>query len=92
MNTEEAIVVAQDALIWLAGRPDDLARFLELGGARRSEVLERSAEPEFLGFVLDFLLENDALVHAFSAAVDVLPDTPAQARAALPGGVVLDWT
>jgi hypothetical protein len=55
-------------------------------------VLERSADPEFLGFVLDFLLESDALVHAFSAAVDVLPDTPARARAALPGGVVPDWT
>jgi Protein of unknown function (DUF3572) len=92
MQTAEAIEIARDALIWLAGRPDDLERFLELGGARRGEVLERCDEPEFLGFVLDFLLESEDAVLAFAAAADLPPGAPKLAREALPGGELPEWT
>jgi hypothetical protein len=92
MQTEEALEIAQDALIWLAARPDDLARFLAFGGARQDEIRGRSDDPEFLGFVLDFLLESDTVVQAFTAAADLPSDAPLRARAILPGGSVPDWT
>jgi hypothetical protein len=90
--TTEATEIAQDALIWLAGRPDELARFLALSGARTGDLHRGAEDPEFLGFVLDFLLESDALVLAFAAAADLPLDAPARARAVLPGGWVPDWT
>ena len=33
MNAERAAALATDALIWLAGRPEDIARFLAATGA-----------------------------------------------------------
>jgi len=92
MQTVRAIGIAQEALVWLAGRPEDLARFLAASGAGPAELRGRSADPEFLGFVLDFLLEGDAAVLAFAAAAGLPPDAPGRARAALPGGNAPDWT
>ena len=92
MKTAQAVGIAQDALIWLAGRPDDLGRFLAFGGAGAADLRGRSADPELLGFVLDFLLESDARTLAFTSAADLPPDAPARARAALPGGDAPNWT
>jgi hypothetical protein len=49
-------------------------------------------DPEFLGFVLDFLLGSDDLVRGFAAEAGIRPEEPMRARAALPGGAVPDWT
>ena len=50
------------------------------------------ADPEFLGFVLDYLLQSDALVLAFAQDASLPPERVARARAALPGGYAPDWT
>lgn len=92
MKQEQAVALAQDALIWLAGRSEALEGLLAASGAAPAEVRARAADPEFLGFVLDHLLQSDALVLAFARDAGVSPDSPMRARAALPGGYARDWT
>lgn len=92
MNAEAAASMAQDALIWLAGQPDLLGQFLSATGAEPADMRRLADDPEFLGFVLDFLLGSDDLVRSFAAEAGIAPDAPMRARAALPGGAVPDWT
>lgn len=92
MKREQACDIARDALIWLAGTPEDLAAFLAAGGLAPADLRDRAGEPEFLGFLLDFLLEGDTRLLAFAAASNLPPATVVRARAALPGGYVPDWT
>ncbi len=92
MKQEQAIEIGQRALIWLAGEPDALGAFLAASGADPAEMRARAGEPEFLGFLLEYLLQSDALVLAFAGDADLPPDLPARARAALPGGYAPDWT
>ena len=92
MNPERAAEIGQEALIWLAGQPEPLVRFLAASGATPDALRRGAADPEFLGFVLDFLLADDASVRAFAAAAGLAADTPMRARRALPGGDSPDWT
>lgn len=92
MNAESAAGIAQQALIWLAGQPERLGGFLAASGAAPGEVRERADDPEFLGFVLDFLLGTEQWVVDFAADAGLAPEAPARARAALPGGATPDWT
>lgn len=92
MKQEQAIELGQSALIWLAGNADALGGFLAASGADASEVRARAADPEFLGFVLEYLLQSDALVIDFATEAGLPPDRVARARAALPGGYAPDWT
>jgi hypothetical protein len=85
MRAETALGIGQDALIWLAG-------FLAASGAAPRDLRARAADPEFLGFVLEFLLGSDDMVLAFAAAAGLAPEAPALARAALPGGHLPNWT
>lgn len=88
----EAETLAAQALGWMAGDADLLGRFLALSGAAAADLRPRAAEPEFLGFVLDFLLADEAALIAFAAAKGVRPEQVARARASLPGGVLPNWT
>lgn len=92
MKLERAAEIAQDALIWLAGQPDELGRFLAASGATASDVRGSVDDVEFLGSVLDYLLEADARVLAFSAEHGLRPELAARARATLPGGDAPSWT
>jgi hypothetical protein len=92
MNIERAAGVGQAALIWLADRPELFGRFLDASGAAPQEIRAQAEDPEFLGFVLDFLLAADATVLAFAAETGLAPDAPARARALLPGGALPNWT
>jgi hypothetical protein len=85
------VAVGQDALIWLASRPDLLEGFLASSGLAPGELRARAAEPAFLGFVLDWILAADATVLDFAAAAGLAPEEPARARAAL-GGAAPNWT
>ncbi len=92
MKQEQAIGIAQDALLWLTSRPEDLQQFLNASGASAADLRAGAGQPEFLGFLLDFLLQSDALVLAFAQDTGVTPGLPARARAALPSGDQPDWT
>lgn len=92
MKRESATEIGQDVLVWLAGRPEDLERLLALSGVDPAGLRAGASDPDFLGFVLDFLLQSDDLVLAFAREAGITPDLPARARAALPGGDVPNWT
>lgn len=91
MHVDKAAGVGQDALIFLAGRPELLDACLAQSGLAASELLTRAEDPQFLGFVLDFLLQSDAWVQDFAAAAGLRPEDVARARAKLDGDVP-NWT
>jgi hypothetical protein len=88
----QAEALAMSALAWMAGDVELTGRFLVATGAGPSDLRERAAEPEFLGFVLDFLLSDEPALLAFAAAAKIRPDLPMRARVALPGGELPNWT
>lgn len=88
----EAEALALRALGWMASDPDLTGRFLAAAGAGPGELRARAADPEFLGFVLDFLLGDEPALVAFARAERISPDLPLRARAALPGGDLPNWT
>lgn len=92
MGHEGAIELGQTALIWLSNEPEALGAFLGASGIAPDEVRLRAAEPEFLGFVLDFLLGDEPMLLAFCRDTGVAPTWPASARAILPGGDLPHWT
>jgi hypothetical protein len=92
MARPQAEALAVQALVWMAGDADLIGRFLAMTGAGPADLRARAGEPEFLGFVLDFLLSDEAALIAFAAAEQIRPDLPMRARAALPGGAVPNWT
>jgi hypothetical protein len=92
MQISRAIEIGQEALVWLAGEPDRLGALLASSGLAPAELRARAGDPEFLGFVLDAVLADDASVLAFAAAGGLRPEVPALARAALPGGNLPNWT
>jgi hypothetical protein len=92
MTAEEAASIGQDALIWLAGQPEALARFLDSSGLAPGLMRDRASDPEFLGFVLEFLLASDETVLAFAAETGLSPEDPARARRQLAGGEPPNWT
>lgn len=92
MNRENAEKIGIQVLGWLAGHDDMLTQFLGMTGIGADDLRVRAQEPEFLGFVLDFLLTDDAMVMAFCEDAHMATDLPMQARGALPGGEVPNWT
>lgn len=92
MRRAEAAEIGEQALVWLAGEPEALGAFLGASGLDPGDLRARAREPEFLGFLLDFLLSDEALLLAFCAAAGIAPALPARARAALPGGDLPHWT
>lgn len=92
MQPEAAQVLAIQALGWIAGNDELFPVFLGATGAGMGELRSRAAEPEFLAAVLDFLLMDDAWVVAFCDAEGHPYTAPQTARAALPGGAVMNWT
>jgi hypothetical protein len=92
MTIEEAVGIGQDGLIWLAGEAELFARLLEASGLGPDALRARAADPEFLGFVLEFVLGADTNVLAFAAHAGIDPEAVARARATLAGGEPPAWT
>lgn len=92
MQSEVAQVLAIQALGWIAAEDEIFPVFLTATGASMTEMRSRAADPEFLAAVLDFLLQDDRWVVAFCDAEGHPYTAPQEARAALPGGAVMNWT
>ena len=85
MTPQAAQILALQALGWIAGEENYLQALLERTGALGADLQARAADPEFLGAVVDFLLENEEILVAFCAAENIRPEQPMQARHVLPG-------
>ena len=92
MQTTRAETIAVAALGWLAAEEDRLGAFLAASGAGVAELRARAADPEFLGFVLDHILSDEAALLAFAAEERIPPGDVMAARHALPGGAEPAWT
>lgn len=92
MRQESAEAFALQALVWLLSQEDLLPQFLSASGAAAHDLHALAQDPVFLGAVLDFVLGDDAMVLALSAALPCAPELPLQARTALPGGAGPHWT
>lgn len=92
MQPEVAQLLAIQALGWIAGNDELFPLFLSATGAGMAELRARAADPEFLAAVLDFLLQDDRWVVAFCDDEGHPYTAPQSARAALPGGTVMNWT
>ncbi len=62
---ERAETIALGALAFLAGRPEDIERFLRNSGLSVDELRDRAGDPDMLRAVTEFLLGDDALVTGF---------------------------
>ena len=80
------------ALEFLASDEGAMAAFLGACGGTIETVKLRAGDAEFLGFVLDHLLQDDSAVVAFAASEGIAPEEVMRARAALPGGDAPHWT
>ncbi|MBL8805521.1 MAG: DUF3572 domain-containing protein [Rhodospirillales bacterium] len=87
-KAENAETVAIQALGWIAADEDRLARFMALAGLSVTELRVRAAEPEFLGGVLDFILESEPLLIEFASVAGLKPDAIVRLRRELPGAPV----
>ncbi|MEL6197256.1 MAG: DUF3572 domain-containing protein [Pseudomonadota bacterium] len=92
MTEAEAERVAIAALTHLAAEPERIGAFLTAAGAAPGDLRDRATDPAFLGFVLDFLLGDEDSVIAFAEETGMAPEIVMQARRALPGGDVPEWT
>ncbi len=92
MNREHAEIVGIKALGWLVAEEDLIGQFLNMSGSSVDDMRNRAQDPEFLGYVLDFLMLSDETVIAFCETASLPPDTLMQARMALPGGDIPNWT
>jgi hypothetical protein len=81
----DAEAIAIQALSFLAGRPDDLARFLALSGIGPASLRRSAADPGFLGGVLDFLLQDEPLLLSFAEESGFAPAAIGAARRRLAG-------
>src|SRR5215831_5611211 len=77
--------LAVQALGFLAGEPERLARFLALTGIGPDRIRAAAASPGFLAGVLDHVASEDALVTAFAAEAGVAPGEIEKARRILDG-------
>lgn len=92
MDKNQAEVIALSAFAWLAGEDERLMNFLALTGADASDLRSRAQDPEFLGFVLDFIMQDDEAILALSEETSMHPDDVRRARYYLDGGDAPEWT
>jgi len=73
LTSEHAETMALEGLGFLAGRPDDLERFLRNSGLDAAELRARAADRDVLRAVVEFLLADDALVTGFCGELGLTP-------------------
>ena len=84
-RTADAEATAAAVLGWLAGEPELLSRFLALTGVAPGEVRNAVNDRGFLIGLLDFLMQHEPTLMAFSAASGVAPEAVVHAHAVLSG-------
>ena len=92
MNSEQAEILALQALTFLAADTEIMDRFAALSGLAPNDIIARANEAEMLAGVLDFMLSDETVLTDFCAANDLAPEHPARARQTLPGGDLPHWT
>lgn len=92
MKLERANDIAGQALLWMTQNEEAMLGFLGATGANPDELRGRAEDPEFLGFVLDFLMSIDDQARVFVEETQISADDLRTARMVLPGGADPHWT
>lgn len=92
MQSDQAELVAIQALGHIAGDDELLCAFLDITGLSPTDLRRRGGDREILGGVLDFILMDEARLLAFCDAAGLKPEIPGRARKLLPGGEEVHWT
>ena len=87
-NSEDAEILAINALGFLASDSERLQRFMELSGLDVAAIRAGAANPAFLGGILDHLLGDESLLLIFAGEQQVRPERIVQLRRKLPGAAV----
>lgn len=85
MTAEDAQALALNALAYLLADQDRAARFCAASGVGGEAMAKQLGDPAFLGGVLDFVLDDEALLAEVATAAGVSPDAVGAARRRLPG-------
>jgi hypothetical protein len=80
MNPEKAEILALEALAWLAGQPEGIARFLTVSGLEAADLRRAAGDRDLLGALLDFLLTNEPLLLEFCQSASISTSAVHQAR------------
>lgn len=88
----DAEAFAAEVLVWLTEDGDRFAGFLGWSGESPATLSARIRDPDLLLAVIEFLMHDEAQLIAACTALNVPPETPMRARAALPGGADMHWT
>jgi hypothetical protein len=85
IGREAAENMAVQALAYLAGEPEQLARFLALSGIGPDTIRSAAGDPQFLAGVLDYVAGEEKLLVAFADHIQMAPEAVLRAQAALAG-------
>lgn len=85
VNREFALDLATDALIFIAGDTNRMAKFFGATGYGPDQIRAQANAPEFLAGILGFLLEDESMLLAFAANGNHDPSTISRAHHVLSG-------
>ena len=86
-DVETSQTIALKALGYLAANDDLLDPFLGATGLVVGDLRAGATDSAFLAGVLDYFLQNEALLLAFAASEELAPETIVRARQRLPGAL-----
>ena len=84
-NELEGSSIALQFMAFLASDEERLERFSALSGMGLNDLKAGAQNPVFLGFMLDYALQDESLILAFSESKQISPQSLATARRQLPG-------
>lgn len=91
-SSDQAELIAIQALGWLSNQDDLLMTFLGATGSGLDDVRNRAGDPEFLASVMDFILMDDTWIKDLCDQLSMPYDAIQHIRMALPGGSLPNWT
>ena len=86
-DAETSQIIALKALGYLAADEDLLEPFLGSTGLVVGDLKAGATDSAFLAGILDYFLQNEALLLAFAASEELAPETIVRARQRLPGAL-----
>ncbi len=86
-DIKQAQTIGLKALEYLAGDEEALERFLAVTGLDLAALKEGATDIAFLAGILDYFLQDEALLLAFAGASELAPETIVRARQHLPGAL-----
>ena len=91
-SVTQAADLAQQVLIALVDRPEDLGAFMEGAGLQPSDLRDFADRPDIALYLLDFVTEDDDRVVVFAQALGLRPQDVMAARTALSGPGSYGWS